>query len=370
MGNDFLRDIFLGVIYLVLLCSSCTVFEDRTSCPCFFSLDMKEAFMLADEDLLIGTELPEDDFPFMPVVLCFKPLSSNGSCIVDTIFNRVEKYECKLPRGEYNLFVCSYPMKSHGSVENPQAEIVKFNPEETSVRGEMKNERSARMLRSTGDVVREEVGAVAMDVVMDEAMEERVDVEMDKAYVFYGIERGTECAEVFTDVLRFNAISDELTQKVLLHKNFARLNIAVVLEAKNQVDYAIRIRGDVCGYDSALTENFEVGLKRGPFEKICFADSHNIFRCRVPRQEFNSLMMDIIPFKPVSDKNSPSASLYSRLNFEKAKSFSLGECIAATKYNWHVEDLPDITLEVNYVFSNLKVTVGQNSQEQEFNIEI
>ena len=143
-----------------------------------------------------------------------------------------------------------------------------------------------------------------------------------------------------------------MTVPVRLHKNFCRIDIQVRDVDGEEFPFKLRVRGNVNGY------GLDGKPARGAF--LCDAErsetestgSGHGYAVTVPRQTDDSLTLEIVTDDGV------------------AKSFAIGNYIAASGYDWTSADLKDICLEIDYARTVISFTIDKWTHSEQFEVVI
>jgi len=138
------------------------------------------------------------------------------------------------------------------------------------------------------------------------------------------IAEGEDCPEIYLGVKSLDARYDSITDTIILHKQFAVLDIE--MNVASDEDAEVTVEGSICGCspDGAPIP--------GPFS--CHART-----LRLPRQTDNSLELVL---------DTPRGSCR----------IPIGLYIAASGYDWTAEDLEDISLQIDVAVSSLELNVN------------
>lgn len=158
------------------------------------------------------------------------------------------------------------------------------------------------------------------------------------------IPSGSQCPPVHMFSARLDADCEYCVCRPLPAKNYCRIMLHLVSDDAPAIIFALRVTGNVCGYDIAGQP------AGGEFAYIPDLDAEGTCSIRVPRQRDNSLMLEIIEDGQV------------------LRRFALGNIMAESGYDWSARNLEDIELTVNY--SKTDVTFVADDWEKEFFFDI
>ena len=143
---------------------------------------------------------------------------------------------------------------------------------------------------------------------------------------------GSDCPPVhmFTGEVDVSGETDTVT--VNLHKNHCKMRIK--LTSESQTDFEIEVKGNYCGYGiggELISGSFSNIPEIGPDGKrtVC-----------LPRQGDSSLVMELV------DEDG------------QVRNFAIGEYIAYTGYDWTEENLRDIDVTIDYIKTELVISVS------------
>lgn len=158
------------------------------------------------------------------------------------------------------------------------------------------------------------------------------------------IPEGGQCPPVYMYSERIDASGEYYESRPVLSKNYCLARMRLVCEDASSLDFSLRIRGNVNGYDLC-------GLPAdGVFSFSPEIGQAGWCEVRLPRQKDASLLLDIIDGENV------------------LRSFSLGRIIIESGYDWSARDLDDIELTVDY--SRTEVSFIVDDWEKEFTFDI
>ena len=142
---------------------------------------------------------------------------------------------------------------------------------------------------------------------------------------------GSDCPQVYMHVAQIDTYCETVQEKVLLRKNFCRLDLCV--EDEDGFPFMFAVKGNVDGYRSDGTPT------KGEFYCAAYQTSEGEYRVFLPRQLDSSLCLDIHDGSDV------------------LKTFALGEIMAASGYDWEAPDLKDVTVGIDYSRSEVSISV-------------
>lgn len=136
------------------------------------------------------------------------------------------------------------------------------------------------------------------------------------------LEKGEEMEEIYAGSSQLEALADTVYGSVVLHRQFAFINVRVLCISAEQMPQDIIIGGNTAGMDlrtmAPLPGKYEVVL-HPIFGEYC--------RASVPRQLDSSLIMDIAGLGRIP----------------------IGEYITESGYDWSAADLADIELDIDFI---------------------
>lgn len=174
--------------------------------------------------------------------------------------------------------------------------------------------------------------------------------ELNSSGRWIEIDEGRPCPSIWTCCEKVSARADRVTVPVRLHKNFCRIDIQVRDVDGEEFPFKLRVRGNVNGY------GLDGKPARGAF--LCDAERSETestgygYAVTVPRQTDDSLTLEIV----ISDG--------------VAKSFAIGNYIAASGYDWTSADLKDICLEIDYARTVISFTIDKWTHSEQFEVVI
>lgn len=153
------------------------------------------------------------------------------------------------------------------------------------------------------------------------------------------IRKGQECPPIWMFNCHTYVSGDRMRLYADLHKNFCRLTMYIRDVSGSPFPFRLEVRGNVAGYhidgtpaEGDFTAPAEF-IDGGPTEyyeaEIC-----------LPRQKDDGLKLDIIS------------------EDDTARTFAIGNYIAASGYDWDSADLRDITMEIDYARTSLTFRIG------------
>lgn len=183
--------------------------------------------------------------------------------------------------------------------------------------------------------------------------------ELNSSGRWIEIDEGRPCPSIWTCCEKVSARADRVTVPVRLHKNFCRIDIQVRDVDGEEFPFKLRVRGNVNGY------GLDGKPARGAF--LCDAERSETessgsgtasestgygYAVTVPRQTDDSLTLEIVTDDGV------------------AKSFAIGNYIAASGYDWTSADLKDICLEIDYAKTVISFTIDKWTHSEQFEVVI
>lgn len=183
--------------------------------------------------------------------------------------------------------------------------------------------------------------------------------ELNSSGIWIEIDEGRPCPSIWTCCEKVSARADRVTVPVRLHKNFCRIDIQVRDVDGAEFPFKLRVRGNVNGY------GLDGKPARGAF--LCDAERSETegsgtasestgyghgYAVTVPRQTDDSLTLEIVTDDGV------------------AKSFAIGNYIAASGYDWTSADLKDICLEIDYARTVISFTIDKWTHSEQFEVVI
>lgn len=184
------------------------------------------------------------------------------------------------------------------------------------------------------------------------------------------IDEGRPCPSIWTCCEKVSARADRVTVPVRLHKNFCRIDIQVRDVDGAEFPFKLRVRGNVNGYgldgkpargaflcdaERSETESAGSGTESDGDDSGTASESTGSghgYAVTVPRQTDDSLTLEIVTDDGV------------------AKSFAIGNYIAASGYDWTSADLKDICLEIDYARTVISFTIDKWTHSEQFEVVI
>lgn len=142
------------------------------------------------------------------------------------------------------------------------------------------------------------------------------------------IPEGCEMDPVFASSGSIDSRCERLSSEVVIHKQFAYLNIVVT--GAGESSYSLLVRGNVCGM--RIPDMMPVP---GLFSVTLYPLLGDSFRVCIPRQTDGSL----------------------ELVLQEAV-FPIGRIIEEAGYNWSAEDLDDIDISIDYITMGVSVGIA------------
>lgn len=176
--------------------------------------------------------------------------------------------------------------------------------------------------------------------------------ELNSSGRWIEIDEGRPCPSIWTCCEKVSARADRVTVPVRLHKNFCRIDIQVRDVDGEEFPFKLRVRGNVNGYGldgKPARGAFLCDAERSETES---AGSGHGYAVTVPRQTDDSLTLEIVTDDGV------------------AKSFAIGNYIAASGYDWTSADLKDICLEIDYARTVISFTIDKWTHSEQFEVVI
>lgn len=176
--------------------------------------------------------------------------------------------------------------------------------------------------------------------------------ELNSSGRWIEIDEGRPCPSIWTCCEKVSARADRVTVPVRLHKNFCRIDIQVRDVDGEEFPFKLRVRGNVNGYGpdgKPARGAFLCDAERSETES---AGSGHGYAVTVPRQTDDSLTLEIVT------------------GYGVAKSFAIGNYIAASGYDWTSADLKDICLEIDYARTVISFTIDKWTHSEQFEVVI
>lgn len=159
-----------------------------------------------------------------------------------------------------------------------------------------------------------------------------------------GIPYGDACPEIWMYSSDLEAASEMVRDTVMLRKNHCVLTI--IIEKEDSPVYGLCVKGNVNGY------GVDGNPMEGPFSCIPKEIGKKRYRTVIPRQADPSLILEV-------DDGT-----------EILKSIALGELISAGGYDWTSPDLEDLTVHIDWAFTDVVITVRGWNWSREYEIVI
>lgn len=157
------------------------------------------------------------------------------------------------------------------------------------------------------------------------------------------LEKGEEMEEIYAGSSQLEALADTVYGSVVLHRQFAFINVRVLCISAEQMPQDIIIGGNTAGMDlrtmAPLPGKYEVVL-HPIFGEYC--------RASVPRQLDSSLIMDIAGLGRIP----------------------IGEYITKSGYDWSAADLADIELDIDFIECTVTLKVSGWNEGRIFSLTI
>ena len=194
--------------------------------------------------------------------------------------------------------------------------------------------------------------------------------ELNSSGRWIEIDEGRPCPSIWTCCEKVSARADRVTVPVRLHKNFCRIDIQVRDVDGEEFPFKLRVRGNVNGYgldgkpargaflcdaERSETESAGSGTESDGDDSGTASESTGYghgYAVTVPRQTDDSLILEIVTGDGV------------------AKSFAIGNYIAASGYDWTSADLKDICLEIDYARTVVSFTIDKWTHSEQFEVVI
>ncbi len=192
--------------------------------------------------------------------------------------------------------------------------------------------------------------------------------ELNSSGKWIEIDEGRPCPSIWTCCEKVSARADRVTVPVRLHKNFCRIDIQVRDVDGEEFPFKLRVRGNVNGYgldgkpargaflcDAERAETEGSGTESDGDGSGTASESTGYghgYAVTVPRQTDDSLTLEIVTDDSV------------------AKSFAIGNYIAASGYEWTSADLKDICLEIDYARTVISFTIDKWTYSEQFEVVI
>ena len=192
--------------------------------------------------------------------------------------------------------------------------------------------------------------------------------ELNSSGRWIEIDEGRPCPSIWTCCEKVSARADRVTVPVRLHKNFCRIDIQVRDVDGEEFPFKLRVRGNVNGYgldgkpargaflcDAERSETEGSGPESDGDDSGTASENTGYghgYAVTVPRQTDDSMTLEI-----VTDDGA-------------AKSFAIGNYIAASGYDWTSADLKDICLEIDYARTVISFTIDKWTHSEQFEVVI
>lgn len=194
--------------------------------------------------------------------------------------------------------------------------------------------------------------------------------ELNSSGRWIEIDEGRPCPSIWTCCEKVSARADRVTVPVRFHKNFCRIDIQVRDVDGEEFPFKLRVRGNVNGYgldgkpargaflcdaERSETESAGSGTESDGDDSGTASEnagSGHGYAVTVPRQTDDSLTLEIVTGDGV------------------AKSFAIGNYIAASGYDWTSADLKDICLEIDYARTVISFTIDKWTHSEQFEVVI
>lgn len=192
--------------------------------------------------------------------------------------------------------------------------------------------------------------------------------ELNSSGIWIEIDERRPCPSIWTCCEKVSARTDRVTVPVRLHKNFCRIDIQVRDVDGEEFPFKLRVRGNVNGYgldgkpargaflcdaERSETESAGSGTESDGDDSGTASESTEYgYAVTVPRQTDDSLTLEIVTDDGV------------------AKSFAIGNYIAASGYDWTSADLKDICLEIDYARTVISFTIDKWTHSEQFEVVI
>lgn len=192
--------------------------------------------------------------------------------------------------------------------------------------------------------------------------------ELNSSGRWIEIDEWRPCPSIWTCCEKVSARTDRVTVPVRLHKNFCRIDIQVRDVDGDEFPFKLRVRGNVNGYgldgrpargaflcdaERSETESAGSGTESDGDDSGTASENTGYgYAVNVPRQTDDSLSLEIVTDDGV------------------AKSFAIGNYIAASGYDWTSADLKDICLEIDYARTVISFTIDKWTHSEQFEVVI
>lgn len=142
---------------------------------------------------------------------------------------------------------------------------------------------------------------------------------------------GDACPEIWMYSTALEAASESVRDTIKLRKNHCVLTL--VMEKDDSPVYGLCVKGNVSGY------GMDGSPVKGLFSCVPEEAGERKYRTVIPRQTDSSLILEV-------DDGT-----------EILKSIALGELISAGGYDWTSLDLEDLTVHIDWAFTDIVITV-------------
>lgn len=159
-----------------------------------------------------------------------------------------------------------------------------------------------------------------------------------------GIDYGDECPHVYMHSSFITALGESVVENVRMRKNHCIMTIQV--QSDKDFPFRLEAKGLIDGYESGGKPSV------GEFMYAMYADDEGMCQFVLPRQTDNSLVLEVHDDAGV------------------LRSFALGEYVAASGYDWGVEDLKDLTISLDYALTRVVIKVEEWAEEHIFDVVI
>lgn len=158
---------------------------------------------------------------------------------------------------------------------------------------------------------------------------------------------GSDCPELWLWYREWNFYGEAAADTVKMHKQYCCLTLKAVSALEDEsYPFALVVTGNVSGYERDGTP------VEGDFYVIRNPSSQGWCSLNLPRQTDNSLRLELMS------------------ESETVRTFAIGEYIAESGYDWDAEDLEDITMEIDFAKTTIKLSTDRWSTILSFDIKI
>ncbi|MGN1211338.1 MAG: hypothetical protein ACI4TM_06595 [Candidatus Cryptobacteroides sp.] len=147
---------------------------------------------------------------------------------------------------------------------------------------------------------------------------------------------GEDCPPVHFFVCGVDTSGETDSVRVRLFKNYCKMTVRLTTESPD--DFDVRLRGNVCGYGIYGEPLY------GDFSYTPIIGNNGERTILIPRQTDASLMMDLVEENGIS------------------RTFSMGEYIVSTGYDWSEPDLRDVDVTIDFVKTELTLKISDWSE--------